>query len=305
MKIASITMDKYMKCLLAPPDNPDISKLTYPVLVSPKMDGIRCLVVNGTPYTRSMKPIPNLYVSNYLSNIFEKNVIIDGELIVGNPFGNDVFNRTSSGIMSKDGNPNFTYYMFDRFYGSATSNMPYEVRLSFIKDVNEYIQKMPTVEIKYSDDIYLQEEIALAQGFEGLIIRNPHAHYKFGRATQKENIIYKFKKHMDGEAKILNFIKEQTNLNPVTINELGYVKRSTCKENLHPINKIGSLYVEDITSGVRFNIGTGWNDKLGLDMYNNTNKYSNLIVKYKCFAYTPDGKPRFPVFVGFRDIKDL
>ena len=38
---------------------------------------------------------------------------VDGELIVGNPTAHDVFQKTTSGVMSKEGEPDVTLYAFD------------------------------------------------------------------------------------------------------------------------------------------------------------------------------------------------
>lgn len=47
--------------------NADLSKVRYPVYVSPKLDGIRCIVINGIAMSRSMKPIPNRYIQSQIS----------------------------------------------------------------------------------------------------------------------------------------------------------------------------------------------------------------------------------------------
>ena len=88
----------------------DISKLRYPYLASPKLDGIRCLIHNGTAVSRNLKPIRNKYIASCLKGLPP----LDGELIVGDPTAPDCFNRTSSGVMSADGEPDFKYYVFDR-----------------------------------------------------------------------------------------------------------------------------------------------------------------------------------------------
>ena len=83
----------------------------FPLLGSPKLDGIRCLVVDGVVVGRSLKPIPNAYVQEQFGKPeFEG---FDGELIVGSPVGDGCFQRTSSGVMSEDGTPDVSYHVFD------------------------------------------------------------------------------------------------------------------------------------------------------------------------------------------------
>ena len=80
--------------------------IRYPVLASPKIDGIRCLIVNGKAVTRSLKPIPNEHIRSMLEKYAPDGA--DGEIVVG-----DSFNATTSAVMSRDGEPEFTYFIFD------------------------------------------------------------------------------------------------------------------------------------------------------------------------------------------------
>jgi len=50
-------MTTFTQPMLASPAN--LEKLQYPLLVSPKLDGIRATVVNGCLLSRKLKPIPN------------------------------------------------------------------------------------------------------------------------------------------------------------------------------------------------------------------------------------------------------
>ena len=57
----------------------DITKLTYPVACSLKLDGIRCIVKNGVVYSRSMKPIPSEVVQKKFGKVEYEG--FDGELV--------------------------------------------------------------------------------------------------------------------------------------------------------------------------------------------------------------------------------
>ena len=73
--------NKYgFKPMLAAPVT-DIELLNYPVLASPKLDGIRCVVIDGVAYSRSLKPIPNEEIQKFFSS--GKYDGFDGELICG------------------------------------------------------------------------------------------------------------------------------------------------------------------------------------------------------------------------------
>src|SRR5262249_7923983 len=103
----------------------DVEAVNYPVLVSPKIDGIRCLIHDGQPVTRKLKPIPNHYVRHKLQGLPP----FDGEITVG-PMDAGMFDRTQSAIMSHDGEPDFTYWVFDN---TAAPDVPFHLRLDWVR----------------------------------------------------------------------------------------------------------------------------------------------------------------------------
>ena len=100
-------MKQVIKPMLA--TEADFNKLRYPVYTQPKLDGIRVIIKNGVVYSRSLKPIPNKHIQALFGHMDG----VDGELIVGNPTAHDVFQKTTSGVMSKYGEPDVTLYAFD------------------------------------------------------------------------------------------------------------------------------------------------------------------------------------------------
>ena len=68
------------KPMLAGKAPDDLRNLTYPVLASPKLDGIRCIIRGGMATARSLKVIPNTWAREQLRGIPDG---IDGELIGG------------------------------------------------------------------------------------------------------------------------------------------------------------------------------------------------------------------------------
>ena len=76
----------------------DTSKIAYPVMVSVKMDGIRCLIKNGVALSRTFKPIRNDYIQSVIRK--RENYCLDGELIVGDVFAKDCYRASNSGVMS-------------------------------------------------------------------------------------------------------------------------------------------------------------------------------------------------------------
>lgn len=77
--------------MLAHSKSPDLETLDYPVLVQPKLDGIRAVVKDGRLLSRTLKSIPNASIRAALERtVFEG---LDGELVVGDPTADDCYRR--------------------------------------------------------------------------------------------------------------------------------------------------------------------------------------------------------------------
>jgi DNA ligase 1 len=103
----------------------DETRIKFPCLVSPKLDGIRALVLNGKIVSRKLLPIRNLYVQKELQGLPDG---LDGELMVSNT----EFYGTESGIMTTQGEPDFFFNVFDNaFLNDKTFEERYEIRIEY------------------------------------------------------------------------------------------------------------------------------------------------------------------------------
>lgn len=94
-------------------DDADLSRLKFPYMVTPKLDGHRCLIKDGVALTSSLKPFPNKFIQAFFASGEYDG--LDGELIVGEPTSPNVFRDTSSGVRRVEGEPDFTFWAFDRW----------------------------------------------------------------------------------------------------------------------------------------------------------------------------------------------
>jgi DNA ligase-1 len=279
----------------------DVESLKYPVLATPKLDGIRVLKVNGKAVTRKFKPVPNTHIRELLEKYLPDG--IDGEIMTPG-----TFNDIQSKVMSFDGEPEFTFYAFDFVYDDL--NTPYwsrvadMIRVVYTKAPFKIVILEP-VEINSIEELLAFEQQCLSQGHEGVMIRTPNGKYKCGRSTPKEQILMKLKRFHDAEAKVVGFEEKLHNDNKQEKDEFGLAKRSSKKDGLIPANTLGSLVVEDLKTGVRFGIGSGFDDELKREIWIHRKKYKNKIVKYKYQSIGTKDAPRFPVFLGFRSKLDL
>ena len=108
--------DHKFQPMLAASEIPEYNQLHYPLMASLKLDGIRSPQVNGRAMSRKMLPIPNKHYQEWCGDHAKALHGLDGEGIVGLPFAehddDDVFNRSTRGLMKAEGTPDFTFYVF-------------------------------------------------------------------------------------------------------------------------------------------------------------------------------------------------
>lgn len=281
-----------------------LDKIKLPVFASTKVDGVRAVVIDSVVYSRSLKPIRNKYVQELFGKP-EYNGM-DGELVVGDIYAKDVFQKTTSGVMSAEGTPDVKFYVFDicnrpeetftarRFIlYNKLKNLPF--------DSNVMMLQQHYVETLYDLQQYLEDE--RIKGGEGLICRNPDGKYKYGRSTPKEQLSVKLKFFESGEFEVIGFEERMHNANEAKTNELGYTERSSCKENLIPMNTLGSLVLKYGDS--EFRVGTGFSDAQRKEIWENKEFYLGKLASIRYMSVGQAVLPRAPSWLGWRDEDDL
>ena len=283
-------------------------KLRYPVLATPKLDGIRCLKINGQAVSRTFKPIPN----GYIRGMIEANLPdgVDGEIIIpGKTFGE------ITGIVMSSRNVDihsFQYFVFDYVLGgcgnaSDALHVPYSGRMENLRKLNTpvWVVKVLPVVINNRAELDAFEQKCMDDGYEGAMVRDPRGPYKCGRSTEKEGWLLKIKRFEDSEAVIFGFEEKMHNENEAKKDVFGRTERSTCKEGMTPAGTLGTLLVRDLFTGIEFGIGSGLDDATRAEIWANKQKYLGKIVKYRYQPYGVKEAPRFPTFLGFRHPDDI
>lgn len=284
----------------------DLTLIKYPVLCTPKLDGIRCLKIDGKAVSRTFKPIANHYCRQMVEKYFPDGV--DGELMVE---GN--FQAVSSAVMTEDGEPNITYYIFD--YVTTSLNEPYKDRVQKLnlllaqllcKEVPKKLFYMVLpITIKNEKELLEFEKDCLEKGFEGVILRDPNGSYKCGRSTPKEGYLLKLKRFEDVEAVIIDTEERFHNANEAEKDAFGKTKRSTHQANQIPTDSLGALVVKSKEFKSQYKVGSGFTEEQRKYFWLRRREMVGKIIKVK---YQPVGVmdvPRFPTFIGFRDKRDI
>lgn len=290
-----------MKPLLAVKAELDL--VEFPVMVSAKYDGFRCLMTYAGAQTRSMKPIQNHYVRGKLEEI-QNMTCLDGEILTFTNGKMDDFNTVQSKLTTRSGMPDFTFYVFDDFTNPRDQfshrDKRAEDRVANIDNIK--VRKVVQYLVHSIEQLMEYERQFVNEGYEGLMIRDPGGVYKFGRSTLNEAILLKVKRFEDDEGTIVDYYERLKNENEATVNALGYTERSSHQANMVPAGDLGGLTVE--WRDVMFNLGTGfsaddrvryWSDK------------ENLVGQKVTFAFQgvgTNGRPRFPSFRGIRHDTD-
>lgn len=302
----------------------DESKLRFPLMAMPKIDGVRGLNFGNGLVGRSLKPFKNRRVTEMFSKDWF--VGLDGEITAGRgkpPVAPDLCRATTSRLNSEDGSDDVSWGVFD-YISPATKDMTYFRRQEIL---SRMVELMPAVQygvyvvpFDVVDDVSHLAKVEAKraeQGYEGVILRDPYGKYKEGRATVSEGSFLRIKRFVDAEALVVGIVPGMTNGNEAKVNALGHTERSSHKENMRPNGMVGSLVCRVLgdvvyrgqllfTADQEITVGAGVMTRFERKHYmENTNELLGKIIKFKSFPYGVKDKPRFPTFLTIRAESDL
>jgi DNA ligase-1 len=229
-----------------------------------------------------MKLIPNAQVqANCKAHTAD--TLLDGELMCVNQQGRMLsFNEIQSIIMSK-GVPKFTkpytieFHIFDCIGDNLDHYLMRDRTEHHFAESTIKFKKVRQVECRSYVEVICQYYNAMADGHEGIMMRDPKAPYKNGRSTLKEAGLVKYKKFLDMECKVES-VEDLVSIKGEKLDQLGCL----------------NVILED---GTRFSIGTGFTTQQRKDLWETPPV--GKVVKFKYQELSQDGVPRFPVFIGF------
>lgn len=296
----------------------NLANLIYPVLATPKLDGIRCTTMNwvpspgklSAPVCRSLKQVPNDYIRE---RIAECPTGLDGEImtyshadLLDPAIGNRPrpFHNIQSDVMCVAGVPAFKYHVFDCNIRAEDRNYCDRVRDLGEMKLPDFVVKVLPIQCRDAGELRTFFAKCLQEGHEGICFRTSlYCPYKHGRSTLREQWLIKWKKFHTAEATIIGFEEEMHNANAPMVGLLGQVERQTLRQNMHGKNRLGALVVE--MGDQKFNIGTGFSADQRENMWL---AQAALLGRQVTFAYQPHGThecPRIPVFISIRDPRDI
>lgn len=274
--------------------------IRFPLLASIKLDGIRGVTKYGSLLSRSMKLLPNEYIQDKLREYQD----LDGEIIVGPWNAEDVRRKTSSGVRTLTGQPDFKFYVFDEL----STNLPFDERLQVLakRELPDFIVKLEQHLICNQAELETYYAKVLENGHEGLILRNPKSLYKHGRCTAVSQDSLKLKPFQDDEAVVTGFFEAMHNTNEAFTNELGRTARAQDQGGLVGNGMLGGFTATDIKTGKSIRVAAG---KLSHAQRKHIFENQSLFVaKTLTYRHMPVGvkdAPNFARFIAWRDKFDM
>lgn len=280
-------------------DGVDLTTLRYPLVLSPKLDGLRCIAWEGVAYSRNAKPLRNRFVQKYFKDNELHN--LDGEIIVGTPTGGLVLER-SKAVTAYEGEPDFTFHVFD---SPERAHPRFDDSWDFL-DANisgEYdrVEVVPHTVVHSYEQLTLQERLALDFGYEGVMLRKLDGPYKNGRSTLREGYLMKLKRFTDGEAVVVGLREGLHNTNNLERDELGRAKRSFVKDGLVGNGMIGTLICNDPTWG-QINVSPGIMTHAERQaLWSSPKSIIGRTIHWRSFGYGTKDAPRFARYYGVKE----
>lgn len=300
-------------------DVTDESKLRWPKIGLPKIDGVRGVNLSGEATGRSLRKHANRYTtSRFSSALFQG---FDGEMAAAEATHPNLCSLTTSALNSEDGEPDIKWHLFD-FVTETLFHHGYQWRLDVLRRKVEELRHPDLVIVEgkllssHGEMLEYEEEL-LDAGYEGLILRDPLGAYKFGTSTMREQGMLRIKRFIEEDALVTGISEGRKNLNPSKKNLLGRTERSTHKENMVPNGMVGTLHcrlLKDMVyrgktlfeEGMDIDVSPGkMTDEEARKFMSHPELLIGNVIKVKVFPRGGKDKPRFPTYQSLRAASDM
>ena len=249
--------------------------IKFPCYVQAKLDGVRCIFKNGVLTSRQGKVFPDM--EHITADLEGVELVLDGELY------SDTLNfQQFVGLVRKKKHNaaeklllrQVKYWVYD-----CVNDEPFENRINtlwemFEKKSYDHIKLLPTDECATKAELKGFHDRFVAEGKEGLIIRNKAGLYQLA-ARSKD--LQKYKEFEDAEFEVVDYLDGEGS-------EKGLV-----------------IWVCITSAGKQFSVRPRGTHEDRADLFLDGDSYlgKKLTVRYQ--ELTEDGIPRFPVGIAFRD----
>lgn len=290
--------------------NITLEEVSFPTMMSSKLEGVRGEFTVDGLYTRPMKRFGNPLVElefSELSKLADKHdLIIEGEFYIHGKSFSDI-----SSICRRSGHPDthlLHFYIFDIFSPSDPDmrfldryNLACILLAGKVEDVHvlEQIVVADYMGLRYIQDRYAEW---LDQGLEGAVFKKPDAPYKLGRSTKKQQIFVRTKPLDTFDGKIIEVVERMENLSPSYTNEVGRSAKRQDKDLKAGTGMVAVCVVEceDFPEPVRVVMSRGLTDEVRYFIWENKLGYIGRHIKFTGMIISGMEQPRSPIFLDWR-----
>lgn len=270
-----------------------------PWYVSRKLDGCRCLAVidkqgkvsllsrNGKPF-QTLDKVKDSLESVVQTNPHLKDHVLDGEITILDPQGNESFKSIMTEITRKDHTIDSPMYQIfdiipsDEFFGSKqTKGLSFPTRLNTLRSTfsTTHNPDAPCLTLLNQIKVSTQEQLdtliaATPSHWEGLMLKNSRPYQ-----TKRTKDLQKIKSFKDQEFKVI--AAENTSMTFQT---------PSGTETLDNVLKA----IVILNKGTKVSVGSGFSKEQRILFGKHPNLILNKIVTVKYFEETPDHSLRFP-----------
>jgi DNA ligase-1 len=261
--------------------------ITFPVLVSYKIDGARLVAMKNGCWTRNNKQYFSCpHINEILKPLFDKhpNWVIDSEI-----YSHDIpFEEIMSIVRKtkpteediKRSKEIVKIYIFDGVVDDTTLGFSkrFEIIQNEITKIigpTKYIQFVPTTLIYKPEQIYEYHDLFVAQGYEGLMVRIDDKPYE----NKRSKYLLKYKQFLDEEFKIVDILEGIGQRS-------GMAGKIVCELK----NK------ETVEAGIR------GGESYYIELLKNKKNYIGKLATIRYQGYTDKGSLRFPVAININPL---
>lgn len=251
--------------------------MKFPAFAQRKLDGVRCLAISGKGlYSRTGKAFPHLDHIRKDINTLPKGTILDGELYSDDLTFQEVVGLVKKETLKPEDKEKMTkiyLWVYDTIRDGTNAERNDWLTDLFKTHKFTALKLLPTDTATSLDDVKRLHAEYVAEGYEGLILRNKAAPYKIGHRSAD---LQKYKEFQDDEYKIVGF-KEGDGL------EKGCV-----------------IWICETKKGVQFSVRPRGTHEERAEAFKTAKSQIGQALTVRFQELTDDGIPRFPVGIAIR-----
>jgi ATP-dependent DNA ligase len=259
----------------------------FPCFVQPKFDGTRTLGLCGLPeskpclFSRQRKAYPHLDHIKAILQQLPTGLILDGELYRHDMEFQSIVGTVKKRTLTKSNEAKQALIQF-HCYDFIDIELPFEERFKILRDLFKEFRKLvkgvlvlcPTEVVTKKEDLKVKHDEYVADGYEGLMIRNTTGLYDLGNRSTD---LLKMKEFQDDEFEIVGFYE-------------GKGEEEGCV-----------LWRLKTKSGKEFGCRPKGTHEERKELFKEGKEQIGKMLTVRFQELTLDGIPRFPIGIAIRD----